>query len=108
MKRKTYTVQSHKCICTNQCVTIIDSYNVKNIDEFLSELKITIGKDFHYKRSLSSWSKEWYVHNLLYKKGLFISHTKDVDLDEDESKFRLLCYQAFGLEQRNIYHKNIH
>ena len=43
-------------------------------------------------RSETSYVKEWFAHNVLYKLGLFRSHTADVDLNDNESCFRRLCY----------------
>lgn len=33
-------------------------------------------------RSLSSYSREWSGHNNLYERGMYVDHTKDVDLEE--------------------------
>lgn len=45
-----------------------------------------------HKRSIKSYVKEWHAHNVLYYMGLFRSHTADVDLNDDETKFRLFIY----------------
>lgn len=47
------------------------------------------------RRSITSMVYEWAAHNLLYQLGLFKSHTKDVDLD-DEPLYRRICYYVLG------------
>ena len=100
MKPIIYTVRDHNCVCSENYVRIEDSYNVKTseIRAFLSDLvlQITLDGKLKYKRSFESWEKEWVAHNRLYKLGLFRQHTKDADLYEDESKFRLFCYNIIG------------
>lgn len=90
---KKYVVKGFTCYCDDNNVHIVDSYKVKEIDDFLSELKPLTDADFDYKRSLKDWSTEWYAHNLIYKFGLFRSHTKDVDLNENEYKLAVLIYK---------------
>ena len=89
---KKYMINGYECYCNNNNIHIVDSYKVHNIDEFLKELKDTLGNEFGYTRSVNSWSSEWYAHNLLYKFGLFRSHTKDVDINEDEYKIARFIY----------------
>ena len=86
------------CKCTETNIHIEDSYKIKDVEipKFLIDLKQEIERDFNYKRSIDSWTKEWIAHNRLYKLGLFRSHTKDLDLDENESKFRLVIYNIIG------------
>ena len=81
-------------------ITIKDSSKVKNKKSMESILKIArnmaLKKGCHYKRTNKSWIQEWRAHNLLYKLHLFETHTKDTDLEECESKFRLFCYKILG------------
>lgn len=90
---KKYVVDGYDCYCNENNIHIVDSYRVKNIDSFLDKLKEAIGNDFKYTRTLNAWSDEWYAHNLVYKFGLFRSHTKDVDLNEDEYKLAIFLYK---------------
>lgn len=105
MKRIPLCIEGYMCICTDKYVTIVDSNKVPNSDipRFVKLLRIKIKNDtnFKYKRSEESWIKEWRAHNKIYKMGMFRSHTKDVDFDEDESKIRLIAYEIFGKEKRN-------
>ena len=92
---KNINIRNHVCHCTEDCVTIINSYDVAESDlkPFLNELKSKIGSEFKYKRTINDWAQEWYAHNVLYKLGLFRSHTRSVDLNEDETKCRVLMYK---------------
>ena len=81
-----------------KCVTIMDSHKVK------SEIKMTLilanfkhMTGYKSKRTIESWIREWKAHNRLYKLGLFRSHTKDCDLEEDEKLHRLLIYRILGI-----------
>lgn len=80
------------------CVSIIDSYKVK--DEYDMKLILKVFKmrtGYGSRRSLKSWLKEWKAHNRLYRLGLFRSHTKDCDLEQNEKWYRLLAYQILGI-----------
>lgn len=81
-------------------ITIKDSSKIKDKKSMESILKIArniaLKKGYHYKRTNKSWIQEWRAHNLLYKLHLFETHTKDTDLEECESKFRLFCYKILG------------
>lgn len=79
-------------------VRIIEACKVRDSMEMLAtliEFKRMTG--FESKRSLQSWMKEWKAHNRLYKLGLFKSHTKDCDLEENEKKHRLMVYEILGI-----------
>lgn len=79
-------------------VRIIKSYEVKKKWDMLYIL-ITFQEqtNFQSKRSLESWIKEWKTHNRLYRLGLFRSHTRDCDLEENEKLHRLIAYQILGI-----------
>jgi hypothetical protein len=78
-------------------VTIVDSYKVTNKDEMFDILiDFIIETKYHSKRNINSWLKEWKAHNRLYKLGLFRSHTKDCDFEENEAWWRLLIYEIIG------------
>lgn len=99
-------IEGHMCICTDTCITIVDSNKVpdNDIPRFISMLSKKISqtpklKDV-YKRSEESWIKEWRAHNRLYRMRMFVKHTKDVDLEENENIIRLLAYQILGREKK--------
>ena len=78
-------------------VTIVDSYKVTYEEDMYDILADFIYETkYHSKRNINSWLKEWKAHNRLYKLGLFISHTKDCDFEENESWWKLLVYEIIG------------
>lgn len=90
-----FVIYNLLCECTNTNIHIKDSYRIKDSDvltflKYLKECKLK--EKFTYKRSLRSMEIEWIAHNILYRKGLFIDNTKDVDINEDETVLRKVCY----------------
>ena len=82
----------------NEDVRIVNSYKVENSKDMIRILKLfKLRTGYQSKRSLKSWIKEWKAHNRLYKLGLFKSHTKDCDLEENEKIHRLIAYQILGI-----------
>lgn len=47
-------------------------------------------------RTTNSYVREWKGHNKLYKWGIFRSHTKDVDMDENMSLFWEMIWLILG------------
>ncbi|MBR3697572.1 MAG: hypothetical protein IKM97_04870 [Clostridia bacterium] len=79
-------------------VHIVNSYQVKYKDDMIIILRLfKLRTGYCSKRSLKSWIKEWKSHNRLYRLGLFKSHTKDCDLEENEKLHRLIAYQILGI-----------
>lgn len=89
---KCYIVRGYECYCDSNNIHIVDSYKVKDIDGFLDDLIKTVGKDFKYQRGKKAWSAEWYAHNLAYKMGVMRAHSKDVDLNDDETLVKRVIY----------------
>ena len=84
-------------VLNNNC-KIIDSYKMTNKEvmlDFINQLREE-HKEFQVRTS-SSYYREWKAHNILYKLGLFKSHTKDVDLNIDEKLSRRICYFIISL-----------
>lgn len=52
---------------------------------------------YESKRDIDSWIREWKAHNRLYRLGIYRSHTKDCDLNEDEKWWRLWFYGILGI-----------
>ena len=81
-------------------VQIVDSYKIRKQDDMSSILKLIRAeaqkKGFKYKRSHSSWVTEWRAHNYMYDKGMERSRTRSVDLNENESKLKLISYNAMS------------
>ena len=72
---------------------IPNSYKIQDEYEIRSRVTFyyTSGMLGH-SRTIESYIHEWVAHNVLYNLGLFRSHTKDVDLNDDEPKWRLWIY----------------
>ena len=89
---------------TNENVHIVDSYL---IHDTIDMKNILIGiKDFAkeqgfiYKRSNGSWLAEWKAHNWLYDHGIEQDRTKAVDLNENESFIKRVCYRIISFLYR--------
>lgn len=83
---------------SNDNCKIIDSYKITDKEvmlDFINKLREG-NKEFQARTSLSYY-REWKAHNILYKIGLFRSHTKDVDLNIDEKISRRICYFIISL-----------
>ena len=83
-------------------IHIENSYTIKNEKQMITLLKCAreLAKslyDYKYKRTISSWLREWEAHNLLYALGVEKKRTGSVDLNEDESKTRRFGYFALSL-----------
>lgn len=79
-------------------IKVIDSFKIekkKEIREAVIEI-LEKGSLYYTKRSIGSMVREWKFHNRLYKLGLFISHTKDCDLEANEALYRRFIYFFFG------------
>ena len=74
---------------------ISDSYKIQDEYEIRSRVTFyyTSGMLGH-SRIIESYIHEWVAHNVLYNLGLFRSHTRDVDLNDDEPKWRLWIYDV--------------
>lgn len=79
-------------------IRIVDSYKIKTKKEMENFLKEVFEKAPIYKtkRKMGSLIREWKCHNRFYNKGLFISHTKDCDLESNETLYRRFFYFFFG------------
>jgi hypothetical protein len=78
-------------------IKVIDSYKIKKRD-LISDILVLFKLETGYvsKRNLVDWVSEWVAHNRLYTLGLFRSHTKDVDLEENEKRWRKIIYKILG------------
>lgn len=79
-----------------ECITILDSYKVKGREmrKILEGFKVSTG--YKSRRSMESWIREWRSHNFLYRLGLYRSHTKDCDLEEDIDLWHRIIYWILG------------
>ena len=65
---------------------VINSYMLTSRNGIKKEVEWIIEarkfREYPVTRSVNSYVREWRGHNRLYNKGLFRSHTKEVDLEE--------------------------
>ncbi len=98
---KNYTI---KYTLTAKNVHIVDSYKIRKKADMNEIVKLiraeATKKGFKYKRSNSSWVTEWRAHNYMYEKGMEKTRTGSVDLNENESKLKLLSYSAMSLRYK--------
>ena len=93
------TIDGHICFVSDTNICIKNSYEIadKDIDSFIDHLSEAV-KEKHFKRSKKSWKKELLSHNRLFRLGLFVEHTIDTDLSDNESKLRLFAYNILSLK----------
>ena len=74
-----------------------DSYKIIDIDLVVSYIMgERFIKNLPITRSFESYVREWKGHNNLYNIGLFRSHTKDVDLNENNSIIEEVIWLIIG------------
>ena len=84
-----------KFLITGNNTKVIDSYKLNDkeikeiVENIINERK---KKGLKVTRSKESYIREIKAHNVLYKHNLFISHTKDTDLEENISKLKDIIY----------------
>lgn len=94
---KDYTIQY---TLSKKNVHIVDSYKIRKKADMNAIVKLiraeAIKKGFKYKRSNSSWVTEWRAHNYMYERGMEKARTGSVDLNEGESRWKLLSYSVMS------------
>lgn len=85
-------------------VQITDSYKIRkkaDMNGIVAAIRAEAKKKgYTYKRSNSSWVTEWRAHNYMYDKGKERARTRSVDLNENESRLKLISYSAMSLLYR--------
>lgn len=73
-------------------------YNNKEIKQAVQDI-IDTRKELGLPvtRNKQSYISEWKAHNRLYKLGIEVHRTKDVDLEEDINPIRNFLYLIMGL-----------
>ena len=101
LKYKDYVV---KYTLSKNNVHIVDSYKIKNKADMNAIVNLirseALKRGFKYKRSNSSWVTEWRAHNYMYDRGTERARTGSVDLNENESRLKLLSYSAMSLRYK--------
>lgn len=77
-------------------IHIKDSYQIKNDKDKEQLLDTVINSNEYitgnYSRTKASYLREWKAHNTLYEWGISPERTGSVDLNDDESLLRRICY----------------
>ena len=82
---------------TKNLTTIYDSYKIKDVESEIKQIMEERKKQgYPVTRTLDSYVKETKAHNRLYKLGLFRSHTKCVDLEENIEKKTECVWKILG------------
>lgn len=85
---------------TKNNVKILDSYKICRRADMTAIVKLIRGEalklGFKYKRSNSSWVTEWRAHNYMYDNGIERARTVSVDLNENESRLKLIAYSLMS------------
>ena len=95
---KEVTIKDVKIIYDKENIKIIESYKIKKEKEMADILFWFVFKTgYKSRRDIDSWIREWKTHNRLYKLGLFRTHTRDCNLNENEKWWRLWFYEILGI-----------
>lgn len=77
-------------------ILIENSYQIKNDKDKEQLLDAVINSNEYitgnYSRTKTSYLREWKAHNTLYEWGISPERTGSVDLNDDESLLRRICY----------------
>ena len=89
-----------KYVISSNNICVLDSWKYTK-SKFLGLLDNDLRE--HYpdhvvltERTDKSLLREWGLHTLLYKLGMWKSHTKDVDLNYPQSRITSFVYWLFG------------
>ena len=67
---------------------------IKEEVEWIKENRIA--RNYKVSRTTNSYVREWLGHNRLYKWNIARSHTKDVDLNENQNIFEKIIWLIIG------------
>lgn len=85
-------------IYTDTLTTIFNSYLVMDCDRLVNSIIKYRGRHgFPITRSKRSYKAELIAHNRMYKMGMFKSHTRDTDLEENIKLWKEIAYFIISL-----------
>lgn len=89
-----------KITYSENCTKIYDSYLLGS-DYLIRKIALEVActrfiKQLPQQRTEKSYFYEIKAHNRLYNLGLFRNHTKDTDLNENQSKVAKIFYRILG------------
>lgn len=89
---------------TKKNVRIVDSYKISKRADMNAIVKLiraeALKLGYKYRRSTSSWVTEWRAHNYMYDKGIERARSASVDLNENESRWKLVSYILMSARYR--------
>lgn len=90
---------------TEDCMTIEDSYQIKNIDKMVDILNESLEKTEEYfsARTMKSFVNEWIAHNKFYKFHLFRKRVKDIHFKRRQNKLISFVYSLLTIINRFNY-----
>lgn len=87
----------NEIIYTIDNTKVIDSYKITDIDiEVMEIIRERHRRKLPVTREFDSYVREWKAHNNMYNLHLFRSHTKDVDLEENQKLIYKIIYWIIG------------
>ena len=96
MKLQYITINDTLISISKKNIKIYNSYCIRSENDMKNILKyiyqIAAENNITYRRTMQSHIIEWQAHNFLYDYNLFKSHTKDVDLNDNENNIRRCIY----------------
>ena len=99
-----YENKTINCLISADNVHIMNSSKITKSADMKAIIKIIRVEaeklGFKYKRSASSWLREWKAHNFLSERKVEESRTSSADLNEDETLLRRFGYFILALFYR--------
>ena len=91
--------------CSENDVTIIDSYQIKNPAKMLIILQEGLEKseECEIEKIPKYYINKWLTHNNLYKLHLFRKRNKDVTFNKSNPKLKKIGYSILSFPNRVIY-----
>lgn len=93
------TKHNMEVVISKNNIKIKDSYKIKDKKQMKEILEEIFSRDKYKqtrKRKLKESILEWRTHNILFNFGLFVEHTRDCDISENEPILYLLAYKILG------------
>ena len=101
LKYGKYTVEY---TLTKGNIHIVDSYKIckkADMNGIVAAIRAEAKKQgYTYKRTNSSWVTDWRAHNYMYDKKIERARTASVDLNENESRSKLLSYSLMSIRYK--------
>lgn len=99
-------------ILSKENLHIVDSYLIEDpmeMENYIHLIRVTKARPDYAisKLPMKYMVDEWKAHNLYYKMGLWRSHTKDVDINENDLKNKICYWTAARLYDVYYFFKKL-